>query len=607
MARRPRPNSVNVALTSDRRTPMTLPTAATLLSASPWHLVNSSGFDPTAPVQIAGQAAPWGVTEQLNFWGDTFELAAGSLQVSAPERVAFLLDHGNHVMGYGVSFDDNGAGLQAVMAVPREELDDADTARAVRQMANGTRSALSIGALIVEADQVDAEDHYHYVVTLARLLELSSVVVPRFDDARIASVAASSLTRNGVFMSTNGLPAFPRSSPIALAGPDNADDDDTGDEHDDDDAGDDTGAGDETQAGGHPARNVRADRGRPTTAAVGYQTRRTRTPDLSLAGVARLLASTGGDPRLVRAALTNVTTTDAAGLVRPQYVDELLGLLALGTPAINVFRQGNLTSNPIIFPSWTTLPLVDKQATQKTAIASGPAVIGSKSIAVDTYAGGNDVSVQTIDWSSPDFLTAYFQACTEVYGRKLEAAFEAALLAWAVPMTVPVDADLVSIIGAAIGYAAGKGLPGRLVLLVSGDVYGQMFVELSGKGPGLFGIVSADFPTPAVVVGPYLPAGTLIAAMSGAAITFQNSGAPIRLRAVDVSLLGVDVGVYGYFAAGALYPTAILKAVVAPPIGLTVVSDDVDSGAGDMLHEEPPAWGGATARRTERATGTASK
>jgi hypothetical protein len=300
---------------------------------------------------------------------------------------------------------------------------------------------------------------------------------------------------------------------------------------------------------------------------------------------------------MVRAALSNVTTTDAAGVVRPQYVDELLGLLNQGTPAINTFRQGNLTSNPIVFPSWTTLPLVDKQATQKTQIASGPAVIGSKSITVDTYAGGNDVSVQTIDWSSPDFLTAYFQACTEVYGRKIEAAFEAALLAWAVPMSVPADASLSAIIAAAIGYAAGKGLPGRMVLLVSGDVYGDLFLELSGMGPGLFGIVSAGFPTPAVIVGPYLPAGTVIAAMSGAAITFQNSGAPIRLRAVDVSLLGVDVGVYGYFAAGALYPTAILTAAYTPPVGLRVDAPDVDPGMGDMLHDDPPSWSGAKASK----------
>jgi phage head maturation protease len=571
---------------------MSLPAAATLCTAAPWHLSRADPTDDGAPVHVAGQAAPWGVTEQLNGWGDTFELAAGSLQVDHPGRVSFLLDHGNHVMGYGVSFTDDGAGLQAVMAVPRDELDDVDTARAVRQMVNGTRSALSIGALIVDAEQVDAGDHYHYIVNGARLLELSSVVVPRFDDARIASVAASALTRNGVFMSTNGLPAFPRTAPVLLdAGGDTPDDDD-------DDTGADEGADDVVQAqANHPAGGLRAGRGTPTAATVGYQTRRGPTRDLSLAGISRLLASTGGDPRMVRAALSNVTTTDAAGVVRPQYVDELLGLLNQGTPAINTFRQGNLTSNPIVFPSWTTLPLVDKQATQKTQIASGPAVIGSKSITVDTYAGGNDVSVQTIDWSSPDFLTAYFQACTEVYGRKIEAAFEAALLAWAVPMSVPADASLSAIIAAAIGYAAGKGLPGRMVLLVSGDVYGDLFLELSGMGPGLFGIVSAGFPTPAVIVGPYLPAGTVIAAMSGAAITFQNSGAPIRLRAVDVSLLGVDVGVYGYFAAGALYPTAILTAAYTPPVGLRVDAPDVDPGMGDMLHDDPPSWSGAKASK----------
>lgn len=547
--------------------------------------------DDDGPVVIAGLAVPWDVTVQLNWWGDTVEFARGSLEVAHPGRVPFLLDHTNHPMGFGVSFTDTDAGLDATVAIPRDEMADADTARAVRQMGNGVRTALSIGAVIREADRTEGRDHDHYRVTAADLVELSSVIVPRFDDARIASIAAAAYTRNGVTMpgtATAGLPAFPARENAPLRLDDDVDEPD--DVDDDDDEGDDGDA--ETSTSARPARG-RATAGRPTTAGVPFQRRRPTARDTSLSAVCRRLAATGGDPRLVRAALNDVTTTDVPGLMRPQYVDELVGLLTIGTPAINAFRQGNLTSNPVVFPHWTTLPTVDKVTggppAEKVAIPTGDAVIGSLSFAVDTYAGGNDVSVQTIDWSSPAFLEAYFQAATEVYGRKIEQAYETGLLAWATSVgVIAPGTPIVEVLGAMLSAVAGKGFPGSLVVLVAGDVFGSLWVELAGGGPGIFSLVSADFPTPRIVPAPYLPAGTILTGMTGAAISFQNTGAPVRLRAVDVSLLGVDVGVYGYFAAGALYPAALLKATV--PAAALAMPDGLDLlVGGDLLHGTPPA------------------
>jgi phage head maturation protease len=558
----------------------------------------AAGPDTTSgrPVRVSGLAVPWNVVVQLNFWGDTVEFAPGSVDPPTAGYVPFLLDHSDHAMGYGESFTATADGLDATMVVPADELDDPDTARAMRQMANGVRTALSIGALIETADRSDGDDGAdHYTVTAARLLELSSVLVPRFDDARVSSIAATALHTRGGFMSTTGLPTFPRTAtaPVRLDQPDPPDDDDTGD-HDDDDQTE------PTESSALPARTFAQDR-RRGPAPVPYQTRRPAR-DTSLAGISRVLASTGGDPRLVRAALADVTTTDVPGLVRPQYVDELLGLLGQGTPAIDAFRQGNLTSNPVVFPTWTTLPLVDKVTGEKVAIPSGDAVIGSTTIAVDTYAGGNDVSVQTIDWASPDFLTAYFQACTEIYGRKIEQAFETGLVAWATDLGLVTPTSIVDVIGAVIAAVAGKGLPGSLVLLVSGDVLGSMFVELANSGSaGLFATVNASFPTPRFVVAPFLPAGTIVGGMSGCAISFQNSGAPIRLRAVDVGLLGVDVGVYGYFAAAALYPAGLVKAT-----GFTAAAafaTDLSTPGGDLLHGSPPA---AAPAKSSTATKSAS-
>jgi len=559
---------------------LTLPVRADLVTRSTLTFAAGPDTTPGRPVRVSGLAVPWNVVVQLNFWGDTVEFSPGSVDPPTAGYVPFLLDHSDHAMGYGESFTQTADGLDATMVVPADELDDPDTARAMRQMANGVRTALSIGALIEQADRSDGDDGAdHYTVTAARLLELSSVLVPRFDDARVSSIAATALHSRGGFMSTTGLPAFPRTTaqPVRLEQPDEPDDD-TGDDDDD--------QTEPTESSALPARTFAQDR-RRGPAPVPYQTRRPAR-DTSLAGISRVLASTGGDPRLVRAALADVTTTDVPGLVRPQYVDELLGLLGQGTPAIDAFRQGNMTSNPVVFPTWTTLPLVDKVTGEKVAIPSGDAVIGSQTIAVDTYAGGNDVSVQTIDWASPDFLTAYFQACTEIYGRKIEAAFETGLLAWATDLALIAPNGIIDVIGAVIAAVAGKGLPGSLVLLVSGDVLGSMFVELANSGSaGLFAAVNASFPTPRFVIAPHLPAGTVVGGMSGCAISFQNSGAPIRLRAVDVGLLGVDVGVYGYFAAAALYPAGLVKAT-GFGAGATFATD-LSTPGGDLLHGTPPA------------------
>ena len=541
---------------------------------------------PTGPVTVAGQAVPWNVIVQLNWWGDTVEFDRGSLEPANPGHVPFLLDHRDHPMGFGVSFTDTPTGLDAVMSIPRDELDDVDTNRAVRQMANGVRTALSIGAVIRTAERTDKGDHDHYKVTSADLVELSSVVVPRFDDARIASIAASSIhasyLRNGVTMpsATTGLPPFPRSS----APPVQLDELDDGPPDDDDDP-------DAPPPEPDPQRQTNAGvRRHPAGAVVPYQQRRGTARDTSLSAVARVLAQTGGDPRMVRAALANVTTADVPGLVRPQYVDELLGLLELGTPVISAFRQGNLTSNPITFPKWTTLPVVDVVTGEKVAIPTGPVTIGSQSLTVATYAGGNDASVQVLDWSSPSFLEEYFKAATEVYARKIEGVFETALVAAATSIGAGPFTNIAAVIGNIIGRAAGKGLPGNFVLIVSGDVFGYMFEKMSAGGPGIWGIVSANFPTPPVIVAPFFPAGTMVGAMTGAAICFQNAAAPVRLRAVDVNLLGVDLGVYGYFAAGVLYGAGLWKATFAvpAPTGEEFRTDELDEWSGDLLHDDPP-------------------
>lgn len=502
--------------------------------------------DPAAdgrPIVITAQAVPWGVVAPLGF-GDTIEFAPGSVTAPADAgRVPFLADHDAHALGYGVSFTATATGLDAVMAVPQDELTDPRTAAAVRQMRNGVRSAVSVGVDVDSYDVIERDGHDHYVITAAPLRELSSVLVPRFDDARVASIAAS-------WRETTMTATATTTPPPAPPDPDDPDGPDDPDEV--------------TAAAVIPAHR------RPSRPPTG----------LSLAGIAARIAAAGSRGRAAEAnriledltaAWTDVTTTDVEALVRPQWLTEVEGLQAVGRPVSMAFRSGTITSSPIKYPRWIALPTVDVQAVEKTAIPSGPVDISESTVNVITLAGGNDVSRQTIDWSTPDFVAEYFRAATEVWARKADARFMTNLAAGA-GFTVAVGTNgITEAIGAAIGVAAGSGVGGTLNIVVAGDVYGGLWTELLNGGPGIFGAVNAGFPVPRIVVAPLAAKGTIVAAMSQSAVAFTSPGAPVRLQALDVPRGGVDLAVWGYWADEVLYPEAVCTVTgYVPPLVATV-------------------------------------
>jgi hypothetical protein len=506
---------------------------------------------------ITGAVVPYGVVGQSMF--GPIRVAAGAVEL--PDdlgRIVLLLDHDtSHPVGYATAAADGDGALTMRFSVPAGDAGD----RALADAGNRLRSGLSIGGDILDADEAadGALD-----IAAVRLREVSLVAIPAFDDARVASVAATYQTGDPAVTVTDNLPALPGRPAVTLA----ADLDDAldaaevtpfDDDHDDD--------SDTVAAALGPARH-------PSNRQVPNRTTRPAPGrDLSLAGVCRMLASTGGDFRQVRAALTNVNSADVAGAIQPQYVNDLLAVVHEGTPAIDAFASGNVTSSPLRFPYWSAVPTIGIPASEKAAIPTGPVTITSRDTSVSTYAGGNDISVQAIDWSSADFLSMYFEQCAEVYAQKIEQAFETALLASATGHAT--TGTLLGDLGWALGAVAGSNVGGALVMLVSADIYAEWFTTLAGGGPGQWGLVNPSFPTPTMIIGPYLPPNTLIVGKANAARSYQNAGAPIRLRAVDVSLLGVDVGVYGYFAAVLMHADALYKitGLTTAVMGMPTVED----------------------------------
>ena len=102
--------------------------------------------------------------------------------------------------------------------------------------------------------------------------------------------------------------------------------------------------------------------------------------------------------------------------------------------------------------------------------------------------------------------------------------------------------------------------------VVATDVYRQLILtEDSAKlayldaGLGLEGGTAAGF---AIVPSDQLSAGNVLVGAREAAISFELSGAPIRVEAENVAQGGFDMGLFGYHAAAVINADAL--ALVAP-------------------------------------------
>lgn len=533
---------------------------------------------PTTPITVTALAAPWNVTATLNWWGDTFELVPGSLRAAGPAgHVKFLLDHTNRAFGFASSFESDDEGLWATMHIPREELDDPDVARAVRQMTNGVRDAVSVGAQILEADESPGADRgsTHYLVTSAELLELSSVVIPRFAAARVARIAA---TR------TQGAPAMPTLTPRPVRAGDDPDPDDV-DEHQDD--GDDDQADGDDGDGGETAR-AEAHRRATTRAAHAGGPLRRRLSWESFGHYARAVAAGEVDPRqrrYIENALTDVKTGDVTGVLPPQWVTDFAEELAAARPTLSAFETRPLPASgmTITYPVKTvTPPMVARQAAEKTEVESGGFTIAPASTNVVTWAGANDLAVQAIQRSDPDLVTLYLEEMGYQLAEVSDTDVAAQLLA-AITQEQGLARDVTAInaslaAAAATVFRARRGaVPNVFVaglgvwefLAGASDADGRpLFPNVNGANP--VGTLSFTDPQGNVrglsfYASATLPDAKAIMGWKRAATTWLG---PVQTMSADMpSVLGRDVAVYQFGAFACRRPDALVELTLAAPVG----------------------------------------
>lgn len=537
--------------TGTGRTSVTFHAVPAFTAAGADHQVDDNGAGP-GDVTVSGLIVPLGVTVPLNAWGDTVTFAPGAFDPlpSPASRVKLLADHDLHPFGYASQLTADDHAVHATFTVPAAELTDPRTATVVRQMGNGVRDALSIGAELREASAVEDRNTgaRAWTVTTATLLEVSSVVVPRFADARHEPVNASHQT-------TREDPAMPDTTTTTIA-PQLV-----------------TATAAPPAAGPDPRLTAHlAAAGAPAAGGPRWPSFAAFALDCA-AGAVDLTVRAA-----VFAALADQTTADVPGLVPDAWVRDVVDVFAAVTPTLAAFRQVPLpdAGMSVTVPVVQQGPDVGKQPGEKQDISTRKVLVAGVPFPVETYAGGQDVSIQTLLRTDPAYLDLLMRLFVREMAIQMEIAATTALVAGATA-TSPFDPDAInaSFIGAS-----------KLMLTTVGQfptvtVLGVDMWELMGTAegtdgrplfPGLspvnpVGSFTATDGTGQVrgldyVVSPWIAADTAIVGVREAFVSMRSA---MGVLSADVpGKLGRDTAVYEFAAMGVTDARGLVKMVTGP-------------------------------------------
>lgn len=492
-------------------------------------------FDSGAPIEateataetrtIRGVAVPWDKTGVVSD-GTRVKFLPGSLDAEA--RPVVTLGHDGVPIGRSLTNTATENGMATAVRVSRTRNGD----EALVLASDGVLGMFSVG---VNPTEFSYDDDGTLVVARGEWHHLALLPWGAFPDAVVTDVAASApqgatmTMLDNAIIDTTAVPAEVTAAPAPAGQP-------------------------------SPPAVI------PVTAA------KPAAPPLTLQRIATLVASanrgeisTEAVKATIAAALANVTSTNVGAIVQPAYRAEINGLIDHGTPLLQALSSTPLpaTGLSIEYPEWTALPTTGVQATEKTQIVSTPVTMTMKSAPVKTIAGGNDISLQAVERSSPSFLEAYLRAASVDWSRKAEAEVITALLAVATAATPGADfLANVQALYAALDPATTP--PGPLFLAMARDVALPLISVTTMNGPAFwnasinFGDVIPETAADGLnaFVDWNLASGQMLMGARNGATYHQSAGAPADIRVVDVSLLGLDVGVYGYLALTIEYPGA---------------------------------------------------
>ena len=289
--------------------------------------------------------------------------------------------------------------------------------------------------------------------------------------------------------------------------------------------------------------------------------------------------------KMAEFALLDDTTTTATGLVPDFFSRDIIGRIFTDRPYVSAIPSDPIGDHgmTIQYPKRTAQPLVDVQATEKSEVASQVTSFVFVTVDLLTYAGASDVALQLIERSAPSFVDRLFMEYADVYAAKTDTDAVADAVAGAGDTAILADlgADAAATwaavaLAATVIFTATRRSPdilvlapdrwGQLISLVDTD--GRPLVVLTPQGPtnaqgtgGGFHNTEANYNGLRVIVDPNAAVGTCIVMDSQSAVSIEQT--PQQLRALQVSLLGMDMGIWALFAHYVKYADGIYTLTLA--------------------------------------------
>ena len=495
------------------------------------------------------------LTGRIVTWGEEGFTSAGKTvfakdSITIPKNVKLLLEHDRtRPIGKLTSYEVTDLGIEASFRIAGTIAGD----DSLLEAAEGLRDGFSVGIKLNEWENVDGA----MVISSSQMIETSLVTDPAIDSARVTEVAA---TETEVSESND--------SDIKPEGEDLVS---------------------ETVSESVTTEAVEAAKSEVTVSAsapVMYSSPRVNlNVTAGQVAKAQLAASRGdADARDLIAALQVATVAENTGMVPPNYLRDVIGIIDSSRPFIDSIERAALPASGMkIFT-----PKLGAQAT--VALTAEGAEFSSTDTAVtfqeDTvvkFAGAGRLDVELVDRSDPSFLDLYIRELAASYAQKTDA-YAAQIAAQNATQSSSSTIYKAIALGIADSFGVVRATPNRLLVANTGGEDGIDFSGLLGAVDSTGRpIYAAALPSNANgLISQGSTAGT-VAGLSlvvdanytgddanakhalvypSNAMRFHESS-QIQLRTAVVANGQLDIGLYGYVCVVNRYPAAFRKLNVA--------------------------------------------
>jgi HK97 family phage prohead protease len=495
------------------------------------------------------------LTGRIVTWGEEGFTSAGKTifakdSITIPKNVKLLLEHDRtRPIGKLTKYEVTDTGIEASFRIAGTIAGD----DSLLEAAEGLRDGFSVGIKLNEWKNVEGS----MVISSSEMIETSLVTDPAIDSARVTEVAA---TETEVSESND--------SDIKPEGEDLVS---------------------ETVSESVTTEAVEAAKSEVTVSAsapVMYSAPRVNlNVTAGQVAKAQLAASRGdSDARDLIASLQVATVAENTGMVPPNYLRDVIGIIDSSRPFIDSIERAALPASgmKIFTPKLGTQATVALTA-EGDEFSSTDTSVTFQEDNVVKFAGAGRLDVELVDRSDPSFLDLYIQELAASYAQKTDA-YAAKIAADGADSSTGATIYKSIADGIADSYGVMRFTPNRLLVAPSGGYvnidYANLLGAVDGSGRPLFaaaavqnaaGLISQGSTQGTVaglqlVVDPNYTGNTGNAKVAmvypSAAMRFHES-AQIQLRTAVVANGQLDIGLYGYVAVVNRYPTAFRKLDIA--------------------------------------------